>query len=408
MPAQNHRNVFMNANSQTLPIGSVTESDVPAARATSLPWYCYAVVLSAACVPIGVLWDISWHLTIGRDSFWTPAHMMIYLGGTLPGCICGWLVLKSTFWPAPGEQAATVRLWGFRGPIGAWVTIWGSFVMLLSAPFDDWWHNAYGLDVQILSPPHTILALGMYAVAIGALIFVVSWQNRSPAGWRSAASLLFLFACGVLVTKVTIFVTEFTYPNHQHGGLFYMVACAVFPLYLVVAGRASHLRWAATGASLSYVLIVLTMVWILPHFRAQPKLAPIYNPLDHMAPPPFPFLLIVPAFGIDLVMRLFGQRRGFWRDTGLSLLLGIVFFALLLAVQWPFSSFLLSPASRNAFFAGNAMWGYSETVGDWCAQFWKLDTDPFTWKAALLAILFGSVQSRIALWFGNWLSDVKR
>jgi len=32
--------------------------------------------------------------------------------------------------------------------------------MLTSAPFDNWWHNAYGLDVKIVSLPHSILALG--------------------------------------------------------------------------------------------------------------------------------------------------------------------------------------------------------------------------------------------------------
>ena len=398
----------MNASSQTLPVTSVVETTIAAERTTALPWYCYAFVLGAACIPIGSIWDISWHLTIGRDSFWTPAHIVIYLGGTVPGCICGWLVLKSTFRPAPGEQAATVRLWGFRGPIGAWVTIWGSFVMLLAAPFDDWWHNAYGLDVEILSPPHTVLALGMYAVAVGALIFMVSWRNRNPSQWHSAASLLFMFACGVLVTMLAIFLTEYTYPNHMHGGLFYMIMCGAFPLYLIIAARASNLRWAATGASLFYMLITLAMIWILPMFRAQPGLAPIYNPVTHMVPPPFPFLLVVPALGVDLVIRFFGQGRGFWRDTGLALLVGIVFFVLLIAAQWPFADFLLSPGSRNAFFAGNAMWGYNVNLGDWCSQFWNQARDPFTLKAGLLAILFGGALSRIALWFGDWLAAVKR
>jgi hypothetical protein len=88
--------------------------------------------------------------------------------------------------------------------------------------------------------------------------------------------------------------------------------------------------------------------------------------------------------------------------------MGIVFFVLLIAVQWPFAKFLLSPASRNAFFAGNAMWGYNANLGDWCARFWNQANDPFTLKAALLAIVFGCLVSRIALWFGNWLSAVKR
>src|SRR4051812_45182916 len=148
------------------------------AKAAALPWYCYAIVLAAACIPIGSLWDISWHSTIGRDSFWTPAHMVIYLGGSLPGFICGWIVFKTSFFATDEERARSVRYLRFHGPLGAWVSIWGALTMLVSAPFDNWWHDAYGLDVEILSPPHTLLALGMYAVAIGAMLLVLSWQNR--------------------------------------------------------------------------------------------------------------------------------------------------------------------------------------------------------------------------------------
>lgn len=30
--------------------------------------------------------------------------------------------------------------------------------MITSAPFDKWWHNAYGLDTKVVSPPHVPLA----------------------------------------------------------------------------------------------------------------------------------------------------------------------------------------------------------------------------------------------------------
>src|ERR1041385_1080021 len=110
------------------------ESQASVDPPAGIPWYCYAVLFGATSIVIGVLWDISWHSTIGRDTFWTPAHLAIYLGGVL------------------GGQA------------GAWRCIWGASAMVTSAPFDNWWHNAYGLDVRILSPPHTVLALGMYAI----------------------------------------------------------------------------------------------------------------------------------------------------------------------------------------------------------------------------------------------------
>jgi hypothetical protein len=34
----------------------------------------------------------------------------------------------------------------------------GGFALITSAPFDNWWHSAYSLDVKIVSPPHTLLA----------------------------------------------------------------------------------------------------------------------------------------------------------------------------------------------------------------------------------------------------------
>src|SRR5216110_1317532 len=113
--------------------------------------YARLVLAGGTAIAIGILWDISWHRTIGRDTFWTPAHMAIYLGGILGGLTCGWLVIRTTFFASAADQAGAVRLWGFRGPLGAWVTIWGALAMLTSAPFDNWWHDAYGVDVKILS-----------------------------------------------------------------------------------------------------------------------------------------------------------------------------------------------------------------------------------------------------------------
>jgi hypothetical protein len=50
--------------------------------------------------------------------------------------------------------------------------------MIMSAPFDDWWHNAYGLDVRIISPPHTLLASGMIGLQLGAGLMALGAQNR--------------------------------------------------------------------------------------------------------------------------------------------------------------------------------------------------------------------------------------
>ena len=89
-----------------------------------------------------------------------------------------------------------MKVWGFRGPFGAWIAIWGSLAMLVSAPFDNWWHDAYGLDVKILSPPHSVLAIGMWAVAWGALLLVLREQNNSRSGGVSVDGWLYLLVSG--------------------------------------------------------------------------------------------------------------------------------------------------------------------------------------------------------------------
>ena len=65
-----------------------------------------------------------------------------------------------------------------EAPLGAWVCIWGAIAMLTSAPFDNWWHNAYGLDVKIISPPHIVLAVGMIGIVLGAMLLALARRTR--------------------------------------------------------------------------------------------------------------------------------------------------------------------------------------------------------------------------------------
>lgn len=370
------------------------------------------VLVGATSICIGILWDISWHRTIGRDTFWTPAHMAIYLGGLLGGLTCGWLVIRTTFFSTKGEQAGAVRLWGFRGPLGAWVTIWGSLAMLTSAPFDNWWHDAYGVDVKILSPPHTVLALGMFATVLGALMLVLREQNLAPPDRPAPGRRLFLYASGVLVVMASVFLIEHSWPNQHRTRTFYQMSAATFPLYLLALGRASKFRWGATWIALIYMAITAVAAWVLPLFPGQPRLGPIYNPVNHFVPLPFPLLLVVPTIGIDLLRNWIGHGRGWLRDWLLVLLAGAAFLALFFVAQWFFSTFLISPAAENWFFATKNHWGYQEHLGDWRYKFWsELNprwNPPVTAKGMLVALALSIGAARVGLWLGNGLAKVRR
>lgn len=377
-------------------------------RAVALPWPLGALLFGSTSIVVGLLWDISWHMSIGRDTFWTPAHMAIYLGGVLAGISGGWLALRTRFSGSAAEQARAVRFWGFRAPFGAWVAVWGALAMITSAPFDDWWHNAYGLDVKIISPPHSVLAAGMIFIQIGAMLLAASWQNRAPEGRARGLELAFLYSAGVILLMLATLMSEYVYPNRQHGALFYKVAGTVFPLLLVAVARASRLRWAATLTTVFYMSIALPMVWILPLFPAQPLLAPINNPVDHMVPPLFPMLLIVPALAIDLIFLLSAAREGKRSRWWLAPVLAAAFVALLFVTQWNFSSFQLSPASRNPVFAGDTQWSYNRTLGPWRYEFWDVEDDPVTPGKMGTAFLLASGACLAGLGWGSWMARVKR
>jgi uncharacterized membrane protein len=156
------------------------------------------------------------------------------------------------------------------------------------------------------------------------------------------------------------------------------------------------------------MVVACAMSWILPLFAAQPKLAPIFNPVTHMVPPPFPLLLIFPALAVDLVLYGKPEARG-WKRVGVALLIGAVFLAVLMAVQWFFSKFLLSPAADNWFFVGGGtrVWDFGARLGDWTTRFWHGE-NPFAVKNLTICVLLAAGTSWLGLLLGGWMRRVQR
>src|SRR5688572_13434484 len=144
-------------------------------------------------------------------------------------------------------------------------------------------------------------------------------------------------------------------------------------------------------------------MWTLQLFPATAKLAPIYNPVTHMVPPPFPLLLVAPAFAIDLLM-----KRVTGRDWLLAALTGVTFVALMLAAHWWWAEFLLTPHARNIVF-GADQWDYYIKPGDWRYQFWTAERGFLDMARGIgIATLTAIVTSRLGLWIGHGMSRVQR
>jgi len=370
--------------------------------------HALTVAVAALCVMAGVYWDISWHMSIGRDTFWTPAHLLIQAGGLLAGLSSGYVVLRTTFKGTEAERAATVGFWGFRGPLGAWLCIWGCGAMLTSAPFDNWWHNAYGLDVRIVSPPHAVLALGIFAICLGAVLLTLAQQNRASPEARGRLAWLLAATGGLIIMNVALFLTEFSERRMMHSAFFYQVTALMFPIAIGAMARAVNLRWPATAAAGFYTAIMLLLMWIVEQFPATPKLGPIYQHVTHMVALSFPLLLIVPAFCIDLVLHRLDKKL---TTLQLAPIVGTVFVLAFLAVQWPFATFLVSnPAARGPLFnADNFVYFMAPTYEALTRRFdppppgaW-----PFPVQVAI-AIVIASATSAIGLARGRWMTRVRR
>jgi hypothetical protein len=284
--------------------------------------------------------------------------------------------------------------------------------MLTSAPFDNWWHAAYGLDVKIVSPPHTLLILGIRAVGAGVLFLILAAMNRAAAEGGQAGEQnfwvlqrLFLYLGGLMVSGQMFFLMEYTWDVSLHSVSAYVAMGIGLPLLLALVSQASRHRWAATTGAAVYTIFVIGEILILPLFSAQPKLGPVFFPVTHFVPAKFPVLILVPALALDLLW----WRTRAWKPWKVALVSGFVFIAVLTLVEWPFATFLLSKASENRFF-GTIYFDYNSRPDgiDRLRQFFHPSYGFELYYGLLRAAVYASIGTWVGLLFGRWMRSVQR
>jgi uncharacterized membrane protein len=375
-------------------------------RAQVIPWTLWCMALGCTSATIGAHWDISWHSSIGRDNFLTPAHIAIYVCGLMGAISAGWLILSHSFGIGRPDNRATVGVFGFRAPLGAFFVAWGGIAMLTSAPFDDWWHAAYGLDVKIISPPHVLLIFGFLMVQVGTLLLALGEMNRAVDSKRKKLELIFLYMGGLILITLTILILELSTRVLMHSAIFYRTVCLAVPVALAMASRGSGHRWGASIAAAVYTVFLLGFQWILPLFAAEPKLGPVFNPVTYFVPPQFPLLLLIPAFCCDLIWQRW-KDRSLWLQAAVS---GLAFLLVFMAVQYPFANFLMSDGAKNWFF-GSHHFGYYVPTNSYLRRglFWVPEETAVRYATVLgQAALASFLMTRMGLGLGNWMRAVQR
>jgi hypothetical protein len=368
-------------------------------------WPLWFALGSSVAAAFGVHWDIAWHRSIGRDAFWTPPHVAIYSAAVLAAIAALAQILPATFGErGAGGRLAAVRVLGFRGPLGAFISAWGGVTMLASAPFDDWWHNAYGLDVKILSPPHIVLALGLLALHLGALVMLAGAANRSDGGRRRLLEALILIVGGNFIVALMTLFMEKTVRPFMHGGSFYVIVGLCVPVILTAIAGATGRRWAGSWATAAYSIFLLALLWTFPLVPAQPKLGPVLVPTTNLVPPEFPLLLLPAALALDAWFWRRRGRAGIATVAGGGLLFALIFFA----CQWPFASFLMSPHARNFFWGARYFDFWMPPVTHYRRY---LFIDEAGWATAIglgAAVVASGLSLGAGRAVGRWLARLRR
>ena len=217
----------------------------------------------------GLLWDAAWHRTIGRDSFLSPPHILMYAAVAANGLVATWAALRRV-----------------RGPGFALMGA-GFLVAAVGAVLDEAWHRWVGKDVNLWSPPHLVGLAGAMVMAIGlALAIAAHTRYRTrPGWWVPRVVLLFCFAD--LIHKSMVALDHYTLDARGRTADFYPFLIALMqPAILVAAVRA-----VGTGAATASAgVFVLEHAGVLLVLVAAGTRIPTFSP--------FPLL---PALAIDTV-----------------------------------------------------------------------------------------------------------
>jgi hypothetical protein len=185
----------------------------------------------------GLYWDDAWHTDVGRDTFFSRPHLLLYAGVSL-------LLATAASWA--WRRYRTEGRSVLRDPRVV-LPLLGAAVTLGAAPVDELWHQLFGRDAVTWSPPHMVAVAGMAAFAAG-LFLAVTRAGEHVA--RPAAVVVGAFVIAALVTVVMEFETDVP----QFPVVLYLpVSVAALTFAFALVHVASDRAWTVTAAAAVYM-----------------------------------------------------------------------------------------------------------------------------------------------------------
>ena len=239
----------------------------------------------------GTSWDVTSHLMLEPETFFTPSHTVLYTGIGLLTIASGIsIVLLRNKENRRNSYATAFKL-----------LVIGSAVCLVAGPSDFLWHETFGVD-GLLSPPHLALITGMLINSIAVVLGLARVIVYLPIGSKQRLikfALVPAFAALWFTTIWYVYMFSLPFSNGENfqfnlnPNLSVLIAIAALPLLssiiFVTASKVIEIFGAASAVA---VLVIGINVFanIIPTDGAI-SLLPFYL-----------VLTIIPAITADIVL----------------------------------------------------------------------------------------------------------
>lgn len=256
--------------------------------------YTRAIPFAAFGMSAGLLWDSWWHVAIGRDQFWIPPHILLYV------CLAIILVVSFIAWQK-------TKIIEFRN------LFFITCLFPITGVLDQFWHSIFGVEnlvspIVVWSPPHLMILASLIAV---------TFYSRKIASFDESIHLKWMMEC-IIFGSILGFALIFLVPLHPLGAYhifgFWGAGILTF-IWLAITLYAQN-KIKETGTVILITLIFSVLLCISPATIIKPAegiiIGSIYNPPAWV----FIFSYLVPAIFLEIVNK--------WNSILKSMVAGIL------------------------------------------------------------------------------------
>lgn len=176
-------------------------------------WRQDTITMLLAAWPITALYfDAQGHNNrFGQESFWSAAHLFLYVGATAFAGWVAWIVVNEQLTAGVGRDGRWVPDLAAI-PVGYGTSIIGLVLLTVAGPWDLLWHERYGFEVGIeavYSPPHLTLFFAGLLVATTGIRSMWAKQQLVLDVKQSVPVLLSLTLLFGMASVITMYLSAF-------------------------------------------------------------------------------------------------------------------------------------------------------------------------------------------------------